>query len=149
MQLHWLSSSGGTTASFCPIFRLPRGCVYVRTSLHVCIRQEIIESVANEREAKAVTQRQTGTVNRRDGTILHEKTRRALSSLQIQSLWHRVPCNPSTFCLQKTSATESFEACGKQVLICYLCEKLQPNEGFTSYDQRWWGTWWMRITCGL
>lgn len=30
---------------------------------------------------------------------------------------------------------ECFEACGKQVLICYLGEKLGLNEGFTSYNQ--------------
>lgn len=70
----------------------------------------------------------------------------ALSSLQIQSLRHRVPCNStSTSCLQRTSATECCEARGKQVLICYLCEKLQLNEGFTSCDQRWRGTRWLRI----
>lgn len=69
----------------------------------------------------------------------------ALSSLPIQSLRNGAPCNPtSTSCLKKTSPTQCFEACGKQVLICYLCEKLELNEGFTSYDQRWRGTWWLR-----
>lgn len=81
-------------------------------------------------------------------TELHwiKRQQTAISSLQIQSLRNRLPRNPTSIsCLQKTSVTECFEACGKQVLICYLCENLKLNEGFTSYDQRWWGAWWLRI----
>lgn len=78
---------------------------------------------------------------------LRQRQQTALSSLQIQSLGNTVPCNPiSTSYLQETPATECLQARGKQVLICYLCEKPQLNEGFTSsYDQSWRGTWWLTI----
>ncbi len=120
-------------------------CVCVHISLHVCaIVDHCVCSEAYETEATAVTQRET--VSHWDSAGLHQKTTTALSSLQIQPLRHGWPCIPnSTSCMQNTSATQCFEACGKQVLICYLCEKLRLNEGFTSHDQRWWGTRWLRI----
>lgn len=149
MQLHlaWLSSPGETTPSFCLIFSAPRGycaCTWV------CILQQIIVSAfmwlweRKQRQWHKDKERQRTTETEQDCIKRHQT---ALSSFKFGPSETECPAFLPALpvCRRPLCATECFEAAGKQVLICYLCEKLRLNEGFTSYDQRWRGTRWLRI----
>ena len=138
MKLHLarLSSPGGTTPSFCLVFTVPRGCVCVCVCSGACMcvpysRSQCLWLSIYERRAKAVTQRQRGTVNciKRQRQHFHP-FRFSPSDTDSPEILPALPA------CRRTSATECFEARGKQVLKRHLCEKLQLNEGFTSYNQR-------------
>lgn len=108
-------------------------CVHPRKPPHECIISDHCAGVMYIWRKKTKPDRQIPRV------LPHQTI--SLSSFHIWS--------SSSSCLQRTGASESFEACGKQVLICYLCEKLRLNEGFTSYNQSWRGTWWLRVLVAL
>lgn len=122
----------------------------------VCVRTLLDQSVCIY-WAKYVWERNKGDTTTKGGREPQRPSRNrfkrnqeALSSFKFCP-WEGV-CTATLAALpvsQKTSASECFKALCKQVLICYLCEKLQLNGGMTSYDQRWRGTWWFGMLLAL